>query len=446
MDAEALMPLSQKVLEGLISRGVKVVSYACDGTEVERAVQRLLTSRAPSRLEYTIQNPRSERDSGNYIKLTIPVIKGQPVVMIQDSKHGLKTARNNLFSGARLLVLGNFVAMYSRIRDVAFEPGSPLYIRDVEKLDRQDDNAATRLFSSATLKFIALNHPDHIGEIVFLFIFGELIDAYQNRFITHLERVKLVLRAHYFLESWTKFQQILKYPKAQYLISREALDIMRIIIEGYLSLVFIFRENTPGMWALLPWLHSSESCEHVFGEARQIVKDFTMLDFIYMVPKLRVKMRSTILHQKTSDPKAQASGYNHTYFDMTGLDELALSTFPSDPEISIAARQASDEADSLLRLVGLRPQQLHHSTANLFELPAIDSWFLEEFQNDPDVDGYSSVDTNSGSEDEGEATELQRLFDCEHNLSKSLTGKEEVELLNMSSAAFALIANEMTEM
>ena len=36
-----------------------------------------------------------------------------PIVMIQDSKHMAKTLRNNLFSGARALVLGNHLAMYS---------------------------------------------------------------------------------------------------------------------------------------------------------------------------------------------------------------------------------------------------------------------------------------------------------------------------------------------
>lgn len=43
MGAEALSHMSQKILEGLITRDIKVISYACDGTEVERAVQRLLT-------------------------------------------------------------------------------------------------------------------------------------------------------------------------------------------------------------------------------------------------------------------------------------------------------------------------------------------------------------------------------------------------------------------
>ena len=115
--------------------------------------------------------------------------------MIQDSKHAAKTLRNNLFSGAHTLVLGNHLAMYFYVCDMAFSglPGCPLYHRDVEKLDRQDDNAATRLFSAAALDFVVKQHPNRLGLAVYMFIAGEVVDAYQSRTISHLERVKMVL-------------------------------------------------------------------------------------------------------------------------------------------------------------------------------------------------------------------------------------------------------------
>jgi hypothetical protein len=94
-----------------------------------------------------------------------------------------------------------------------------------------------------------------------------------------------------------------------------------------------YRDHMDGLFPLLPWLHSSEACEHVFGESRRIVKDFTMLDLLYMVPKLRVKFRAAVLLAKASDSKARAAEYTHTYFDNTGLDVLALSTFPSDDDM-----------------------------------------------------------------------------------------------------------------
>ena len=139
--------------------------------------------------------------------------------MIQDLKLGLKTFRNNLFSGACLLALGNYTAIYQRIEQLAFEDGTPLYQHDVHKTDWQDDNAAARLFSGPTFKFLCEKHPKYLGEIIYLFVFGELIDAYQNRNISHQERIKLVLRAQYFVDSWQAYLEHMEYSETKYLIS-----------------------------------------------------------------------------------------------------------------------------------------------------------------------------------------------------------------------------------
>ncbi|KAJ7939920.1 hypothetical protein B0H13DRAFT_1586786 [Mycena leptocephala] len=52
--------------------------------------------------------------------------------MIQVSKHALKTFRNNLFTGAHMLTFGNFTAIFHRIYEMAMDPKSPMYKRDVE--------------------------------------------------------------------------------------------------------------------------------------------------------------------------------------------------------------------------------------------------------------------------------------------------------------------------
>lgn len=367
--------------------------------------------------------------------------------MIQDSKHALKTFRNNLFSGARLLALGNFTAIYNHIHEIAMEDGTPLYKCDVEKLDRQDDNAAARLFSADVLQFLTDNHPDYVGEIVYLFIFGELVNAYQNRSITHAERLKLVLRARYFLDAWETFLDNTEYKRSQYFLSREAIDIARIVIEGYISLVLIHRDHLPDPFPLLPWLHSTEACEHGFGEARKIVKDFTMLDLIYMIPKLRIKIREAVFRVQGSDPKACAAGYNHTYFDNTGLNSLSLGTYPSDQDIKLIADAAAQETDSILTLLGLVPSQLHRmqKSSTSISLPSIDSWFKSNaIDNIDGLDdtGDESDDGDSDTDSLSEAQELQRLLDREEDRTLSRSRKQEEELLNLTCVAMALMADE----
>jgi hypothetical protein len=46
LDANALLLYLKKVLYGLLERKIQVISYACDGTEVERSVQKLLVAKA----------------------------------------------------------------------------------------------------------------------------------------------------------------------------------------------------------------------------------------------------------------------------------------------------------------------------------------------------------------------------------------------------------------
>jgi hypothetical protein len=355
---------------------------------------------------------------------------------VQDSKHALKTLRNNLFSGARFLVFGNFIAMYRHLLEVALGDGTPLHMRDVTKVDRQDDNAAVRLFSSATLRYLAENHPESVGVIVYLFVFGEVVDAYQNRQISHAERIKMVLRARYHLESWTTYLVACGYRKDRYFISREANDILRILIDGFIALIIIHRDHLPTPAPLLPWLHSSESCEHTFGDARDVVKDFTFLDFIYMIPKLRIKLHEAALRGKASNGKARAAGYSHTYFDHEGLDLLVLSTFPTDAEITAIAEIAAQEADSLIALLGVNCSTLHNPHSQPW-LPSIGSWLDDELD-------FLDQDSEFEDRNSDEADDLQHILDEEENSPITRSAKVDKQCLTLSGAAISLIAEDAT--
>ncbi|OBZ69091.1 hypothetical protein A0H81_10762 [Grifola frondosa] len=381
--------------------------------------------------------------------------------MIQDSKHGLKTFRNNLFSGAHLLVLGNYIAIYLFARDLAFQPDSPLFNRDVEKVDRQDDNAATRLFSATALNYLIKRHPEHAGQIVYLFVFGELVDAYQNRFISHRECIKMVLYARFFLETWRAYLKAAGYPEVRYLISREAVDITRILIDGLITLVIVHRDHMDGkIFPLLPWLHSSKVCEHVFGECRKIVKDFTYLDFLYMIPRLHILLQSVIKLLPSSNAKDRASGYAHSYYDTDDIDLAQLAVFPTDTEICDAAQDAWDEQESLWSLLGIRPADfLTPSPQNQTPFPSISSWFAPgqdpvpadvqvPFEHNP----FDLADPASDSEDEVddisevvEADYLQHLVDNEETTRLRST-KDDDRMLDLTCAAVAIALDEQVVM
>jgi hypothetical protein len=112
LDANILLTYLEKVLHGLLDHKIQVILYACDGTEVKHSVQRLLVAKAEEKIEHTIKNPHPNSPD---TKISIAVIQGQPICMIQDSKHALKMFRNNLFSGAWLLAFGNYTAIFQHI-------------------------------------------------------------------------------------------------------------------------------------------------------------------------------------------------------------------------------------------------------------------------------------------------------------------------------------------
>ncbi len=80
-------------------------------------------------------------------------------------------------SGARLLSFRNSTTHYGQLFTLCQQPASVLYRRDVIKLDRQDDNAAYRIFCAQNLEQLLDNEQlsnDNKGLFVYLFIMGKL--------------------------------------------------------------------------------------------------------------------------------------------------------------------------------------------------------------------------------------------------------------------------------
>lgn len=245
----------------------------------------------------------------------------------------------------------------------------------------------------------------------------------------HAERLQFVLQARYFIDFWQAFLSTSGYTLTQHCISHVALDITRFLIDGHISLVIVYRDRVYNILPLLPWLHSSEPCEHVFGESRVLVEDFTLLNLYYMVPKLNLVIREAVLRGQATTPKATASGYCHTYFDVGDVNLAELAQFRSNSRIEQAAARAADEADSLVHLLGLEPRCLQHilqGTTPTPHFPSIDEWYMD------DDDEYGSED------DPNELNELLIIAE-EYELS----AKDDTETFKLTCAALSLAADNM---
>ena len=345
------------ILHGLIDHAVNVVSYSSDGTETERVVQQLLLEYADRIIKHIIKHPLPDLAD---VVVQIAVIRNQPIVIVQDSKHAAKTLRNNLFTGTKVLMLGNHPALYHDVHKLAFMADSPLYHRDIEKVNWQDDNATACLFSSAQLSHVIAHRPQLVGLIVYLFISAFIVLVYQNHnSLSILEHTKIALRTHFFIYLWTVYLDKAGYhPTAHYSLSHEALNILHILVTGFLGLVIIHRDHLDARYPFVPWLHSTKVCEHVFGQCRKLIKDFTYLDFSYMQPRLSLLVCSACKSAVRSDPRATAAGYVHSYYDPEKANLPLLSIFPSDADMDTAACHAWEEAANLWDLLGVSASDL----------------------------------------------------------------------------------------
>ncbi|QRW16719.1 hypothetical protein RhiXN_04721 [Rhizoctonia solani] len=357
---QSLIGYLKLVIQGLLARGIHESLF------MSMDKYRHYTVPHPSR---RLPNSLSTPDPLDFkLGLLDGKTKDNPCVIIQDSKHALKTLRNTLYSGARLLVMGSRTPMYSQVRDIAEDPDSTLHRRDVENNDRQDDVSTECVFNQFTLSFVVKKRPQYLGLAVYLYIAGELGDAYQSRHILHADRLWMVLRAKFFFDFWRQFLLDSGYLLSRYFISQQAFNILTTIIEGLILLIYAYRDYMPEGTPLLPWLHSSEACEHFFAEMRKLVPDFTYLDFIFSVPKLRVLLRASYRNSPefsaaSTERQRKATGYQHTYMDSTNVDLSLLACFPTDGEIAEIAYIAYREAILLAQAVNILPDDLVPATA-----------------------------------------------------------------------------------
>ncbi|OJT05301.1 hypothetical protein TRAPUB_3891 [Trametes pubescens] len=395
-----------EVSSKLASRGLHTVSYNVDGVETERGLTHDLQQEAIAAgrsRTWTFKHPIAGRP---LLQLTAPLLEnGKPCIMSTDGKHAKKNGRGSVTSGARGIAIGRYLVHFGLLKQVAEGENSPLMKSDIVGVDKQDDRAAARLFSSAVIDYVSRILPDELGLTIYLFIIGEIVDAQQNRALEHSERIKMLWRGRFFLDGWR--QHILDHPLYAlhtHFISRELYDILSIFINAMLLLIVTHRDYFPDV-PLLHWLNSTETCEHFFGCARKIQKDFNFVEWLLMIPKISILMAGELRNKlKGSQEKATAArfGYHHSYFDSRGVDLANLASFPSDDEIEKLINVAHTEAQSLLAIVGI----------NMQALPIVDdkgfAAALAALSSDSIVDGLHEGPEES--EDAPLAAHLERLL------------------------------------
>jgi hypothetical protein len=161
-----------------------------------------------------------------------------------------------------------------------------------------------------------------------------------------------------------------------------------------------------------------------------------------MITKLFIRLRQAVFSSRETDGKARASGYNHTYTDMRGINISALSAYPTNEAMNDAATRAYGEAESLFALLGVSAMELQSPSATA--LPSINSWFQDA--DDPSDSVSEHEDDDLLCDEEEEATEdYQSLLDILENTNLK-TSRENERLMGYRYARIALSVDDQMKM
>ncbi|KAA1138130.1 hypothetical protein PGTUg99_002899 [Puccinia graminis f. sp. tritici] len=334
----------------------------------------------------------------------------RPVVAVQDPKHARKTASNQLLSGARCLAFGRFHVNISHLAGLLDGPNLPLYTRDVLNCDKQDDGRAYRTLNADTFE-AALRSPQHTGLAIYLFLFGELTDAWLSLSMTHLEQIRSAWTTIFFLRMW--HNNLENSPSSlmgvdRNGVSRQSYGIFHILGKSLIGLIISHREYYDTV-PFLPWKHGTEACEHIFGWMRVIMPNFTVLDARHMLPKVFAVVRQVMSgHIKLS----QSYKYNFANEKMAE-SYVHLAKFPTNIQITRELSIAESRAHELAEFAGMTNRSVMEYRTGKPSRPVLDP----EDSGDPD----------KGETDLGEVMQHAALSTAEQQETKAQFGHIDVE-------------------
>jgi len=157
--------------------GINLLSIGADGAITEMKAQEKVMNNE------SVENYLEFEDSFYGIKFRAPIYNNRPIIHVQCPKHAKKTARNQIHSGSKLLTFGNDTIRYDQLLELAQMPNSPICVRDVRNVDKQDDAAAYRTFHSDLISICQKDgvlSPEKTGFFVYMFILGKNMKSLIN--------------------------------------------------------------------------------------------------------------------------------------------------------------------------------------------------------------------------------------------------------------------------
>ncbi|KAH9929219.1 uncharacterized protein B0H18DRAFT_874204 [Fomitopsis serialis] len=381
--AQEIHKIQTRLIQMAAQLKMSVIVCAADGAATELSAQAMMDSTAseqtPLAYEYTLYG----------LSLRAPVFKDTgPLISVQDPSHGRKTARNQPQHGTHTASLGKGYLVNRTLVQLYEGGGSGLQRSDIKNVDKQDDGAARRLFHNVALTAMTYKGDENtqyikeefLGLFVYLYVLGDLFDAWLCRRMSVKDRILAALRARSFLHIWRAHVLLLErhypdlYSTARSFISPASFKIFNRLCDTLILLVLAYAQYYPDE-PFCPWLLGTDFLEHFFGLARRMLPNFTYAELLKLVKHVMLRQKILLTRKMKSQPKPERearAGYIFD-FDNTPLspEELAnshvkLSTAELNVLVELAGKEASQIAKQLLHMkIPKRPWTLPGSVGEM---------------------------------------------------------------------------------
>ena len=268
-DATDVLQRWQYIFSECQKRNITIVSFGSDGdSHLLRAMKiscnfNLKSSDAsqfhlsPSFLVDEMPNPKQW--SWFWFK------KAVPVLYIQDFVHVAVKLKARLLKPSVILPLGHFLAGSHHLKlllTTFTKDQHGIRHKDLEHKDKQNFEAVSRITAQCVFKLLE-QVPDAKGTIHYLKCMQYFVNAYLNKKLTPLERIRKAWYTIFFFRYWHQWLSLNKdYTIANNFITHNAYSCIQLNGHSLILLLLIMRDRIPnGNEHFLPWLLGSQACD-----------------------------------------------------------------------------------------------------------------------------------------------------------------------------------------
>ena len=384
-------------------RGITVVSFGADGDSRELKAMQVSTQICLSKKK--LQQDTWQIDKCTE-KLKIPpswsdwfaVNNPTNISYVQDIVHLAVKLKARLLKPSIILPMGKYLAGSYDLRFVQQTFGKDEHgvrEKDVNHKDRQNFDAVLHITTESVISLVS-KCPSAKGTATYLQIIKNVVDAFLDKGLEPLSRVKKIWFVVFFVRYWRWWLlQNPNYTLGSNFITTNAYVCIELNAHALITLILTLRESNHEEF--LPWLLGSQSCEKIFRSARSMSSTFsTIINFgmLGLIRRLH-RLHTQLCLQSEASKTGIKYPNTHAHRHKEGHNVPQQPKLPTNEEITMAVEKAKIEAQTLVETLGMAELLKKSKCWNFPPIPTVKH---EEIKDDHDDIDDQEVGSDEGIE------------------------------------------------